>query len=224
MTASIRSRQDFIEHVRWRLDAGPNDDLEPLVVGVLRALAECFDDESRPALEAAIAQAGGTTAGLENIHTAIGAPLGDRVCELTGLSVDRARELTQAVCYALTEEAPVDIEAWLIAQAPAELKPMFIKTEVPPPDPEMFADVDEPGVALTPGQMSRWRPPSEVSEGDVPSGSVVAAEEDPDDAELASKYDAVPWRESATVPVGRPISSFPFDEDEVVNGDSRRRR
>jgi hypothetical protein len=223
MTASIRSRQDLIEHVRWRLDAGPNDDLEPLVVGVLRALAECFDDESRLALEAAIAQAGGNTAELENIHTAVGAPLGDRVCALTGLSADRARELTQAVCYALTEEAPVDLEEWLVAQAPAELKPMFIKTEVPPPDPELLAHAEEPGVVPAPGQMSRWRPPSEVAGNDTAYHSA-DVEEETDDAELASKYDAVPWRESATVRVGRPISEHPFDEDDVVNGDSWRGR
>ncbi|HEU4408205.1 MAG TPA: DUF2267 domain-containing protein [Polyangiaceae bacterium] len=154
-------QDEFIERVRRLLGAPEHDDLGRLVFAVLRALAERFGEDGRPALEVAFEYAlAGIPEHVDDEPARPRAAFGARVCELTGLSHARGRELARAVCIALTESVPDDALEALVAHAPPSERPLFVSRsarggatggaphQAARPNETMVAD--PPGQALAP--------------------------------------------------------------------------
>jgi uncharacterized protein (DUF2267 family) len=207
-------RREFIERVRYLVGASEHEDVGRLTFCVLRALAERVGDDGRPALETALEYAfDDGPAGLDAPAATSHAAFGARVCELTGLSHARGRELARAVCRALAESVPEGALATLVAHAPPSERRLFATPEATEVDP---ADVSHRagghGTTLSTGRPGSSDPLYEARPPENAQSQSVAAENPHGATKLSSSSGPARERAGSTLASGRPGAAHPLSE------------
>ena len=155
--------REFIDRIRHLVGAPDRAEIERLVPSVLCALAEKLGEDGRPALEVALEYAlSGVPTGVGEADATSRAAFGARVCELTGLSNARGRELAQAVCRALTESVPEEVLETLVAHAPPSERSLFVARRPDGLDPDARAGATLAGGRSGPPPALEWRLPGKT--------------------------------------------------------------